>query len=88
MNFIAILAALGLEQWRAFEWRAGVERAFVRYVRTIERKFNGGTQQHGVLAAIAAIAPAGRGRRRRVLARRRRASGRSASSSTSSSCIS
>jgi len=57
MNFIAILAALGLEQWRAFEWRASVERAFVRYVRTIERKFNGGTQQHGVLAAIAAIAP-------------------------------
>jgi adenosylcobinamide-phosphate synthase len=57
MNFIAILAALGLEQWRAFEWRASVERAFVRYVRTIERKFNGGTQQHGVLAAVAAIAP-------------------------------
>ena len=57
MNFIVILAALGLEQWRAFEWRASVERAFVRYVRTIERKFNGGTQQHGVLAAIAAIAP-------------------------------
>ena len=57
MNFIAILAALGLEQWRAFEWRASVERAFVRYVRTIERKFNGGTQQHGVLAAIVAIAP-------------------------------
>ena len=40
------------------EWRAGVERAFVRYVRTIERKFNGGTTAR----ALAAIA-ADRGRR-------------------------
>ena len=57
MSFLAILLALGLEQWRAFDWRAGVERAFVRYVRTLERKLNGGTRQHGVLAVIAAVAP-------------------------------
>ncbi len=57
MNLVAILAALGLEQWRAFEWRAGVERAFVRYARAIERRFNGGTTQHGVLAAFAAVGP-------------------------------
>ena len=57
MSFIAILAALGLEQWRAFDWRAGVERAFVSYARTIERKFNGGTQQHGIFAALAALVP-------------------------------
>ncbi|MCC6869500.1 MAG: CobD/CbiB family protein [Burkholderiales bacterium] len=57
MNLIAILAALGLEQWRAFEWRGAVERAFVRYVRALERKLNGGTRQHGVIAAVAAILP-------------------------------
>jgi len=57
MSLIAILLALGLEQWRAFDWRAGVERAFVRYVRMLERKLNGGTRQHGVLAVIAAVAP-------------------------------
>ena len=57
MSFLALLAALGLEQWRAFSWRAGVEHAFVRYARWIERRWNGGTAQHGWLALIAAIAP-------------------------------
>jgi adenosylcobinamide-phosphate synthase len=57
MNFIAVLAALGLEQWRAFRWRASLERAFVRYARWIEEKLNGGTVQQGVVAAIAALAP-------------------------------
>ena len=57
MSLLAILAALGFEQWRAFDWRAGVERAFVRYARMLERKFNGGTQQHGMFALIAAVAP-------------------------------
>lgn len=57
MSFVAILVALGLEQWRAFDWRAGVERAFVRYVRKLERTFNGGTQRHGVYAALAAVVP-------------------------------
>lgn len=57
MSFLAVLAALGLEQWRAFAWRAGVERAFVRYARWIERRWNGGTSQHGWFALIAAIAP-------------------------------
>ncbi len=57
MSFIAILLALALEQWRAFDWRAGGERAFVRYARAIERKFNGGTRQHGAYAAVAAILP-------------------------------
>ncbi len=57
MNFIAVLAALGLEQWRAFRWRASLERAFVRYARWIEEKLNGGTAQQGVVATIAALAP-------------------------------
>ena len=57
MSFLAILAALGLEQWRAFAWRASVERAFVRYARWIEREWNGGTAQHGWFALVVAIAP-------------------------------
>src|SRR4051794_34105021 len=57
MNFLAVLAALGLEQWRAFRWRDILERAFVRYARAIERKLNGGTAQQGAIAAVVALAP-------------------------------
>jgi adenosylcobinamide-phosphate synthase len=57
MSFLAILAALGLEQWRAFAWRAVAERAFVRYARWIERRWNGGTAQHGWFALVAALMP-------------------------------
>ncbi len=56
MSFLAVLAALGLEQWRAFAWRAGVERAYVRYARWIEHRMNGGTAQHGWFALFAAVA--------------------------------
>ncbi|MFO1304867.1 MAG: CobD/CbiB family protein [Burkholderiales bacterium] len=52
-----MIVALGLEQWRAFDWRAAVERAFVRYARMLERKLNGGTRQHGAIAVAAALAP-------------------------------
>ena len=57
MNLVAILIALGLEQWRAFQWRASVERAFVRYARYLERNLNGGRVDQGVLATLAALAP-------------------------------
>lgn len=57
MNLIAILSALGLEQWRAFRWRASVERAFVQYVRAVERRLNGGTAQQGMIATAIALAP-------------------------------
>jgi len=57
MNFLVILAALGLEQWRAFRFRAGVERAFVRYARWLETQLNGGTREQGLVAAVAALAP-------------------------------
>jgi hypothetical protein len=57
MNFLAALAALGLEQWRAFRWRDSLERAFVRYARTIERKLNGGTAQQGLIATTIVLAP-------------------------------
>src|SRR6185437_10591922 len=57
MNLLAIVVALGLEQWRSFAWRASVERAFVSCVRGIERRLNGGTLGQGIVAAVLAIAP-------------------------------
>lgn len=57
MNLLAIVVALGLEQWRSFAWRASVERAFVSYVRGIERRLNGGTLGQGIVATVLAIAP-------------------------------
>lgn len=57
MNFIAIVVALALEQWRAFKWRAGVERAFVRFARYLEAAMNGGTRQQGAIATLLALVP-------------------------------
>lgn len=57
MNFLAILAVLGLEQWRAFRWRGAVERAYIRYLRGIERRFNGGTREQGILGMALALVP-------------------------------
>ena len=57
MNLLAILAALGLEQWHAFRWRAAAERAFVAYARRLERKLNGGTIGQGIVAATLALLP-------------------------------
>jgi adenosylcobinamide-phosphate synthase len=57
MNIIAVLAALGLEQWRAFRWRAALERLFVRYSRGVERKLNGGTARQGLVATLVTLAP-------------------------------
>jgi adenosylcobinamide-phosphate synthase len=57
MNLLAILAALGLEQWHAFRWRAAAERAFVEYARDLERKLNGGTRGQGAVALAFALLP-------------------------------
>jgi adenosylcobinamide-phosphate synthase len=57
MNLLAIIAALALEQWRSFQWRASVERSFVLYARGIERRLNGGTQALGIVATALALAP-------------------------------
>ncbi len=57
MNLLAVVVALVLEQWRSFAWRASVERAFVSYVRAIERRLNGGTLGQGIVATVLAIAP-------------------------------
>jgi adenosylcobinamide-phosphate synthase len=57
MNLLAILAALGLEQWHAFRWRANAERLFVAYIRRLERKLNGGTAGQGAVATALALIP-------------------------------
>ena len=57
MNILAIVAALGLEQWRAFQWRGAVQRAFVRYAHALERRFNAGTARQGAIAAALALVP-------------------------------
>lgn len=57
MNLLAILAALGLEQWHAPGWRVAIERAFVRRARRLEHAFNGGTTTQGAVAAAIAIVP-------------------------------
>ena len=57
MKLIAIIVALALEQWRAFQWRAAADRQFVRYARYLERNFNGGRADQGVIAMIAALLP-------------------------------
>lgn len=57
MNFLAIVVALALEQWRTFRWRSGLQRAFVRYARALEQRFNGGLARQGAVAAALALLP-------------------------------
>lgn len=57
MNFIAIVVALGIEQWRTFRWRGDLQRTFLRYARWLERRFNGGSAQQGAIATALALAP-------------------------------
>src|SRR6476620_8566447 len=57
MTLLAIVVALALEQWRAFEWRARVDRAYVAYVRGIEQRLHGGKLGQGVVATAIAIVP-------------------------------
>jgi adenosylcobinamide-phosphate synthase len=57
VNLLAIVAALALEQWRAFQWRGALQRGFVRYARALERRFNAGAPQQGVIAAVLALLP-------------------------------
>src|SRR6185312_15082077 len=55
MTFFAIVFALALEQWRAFQWRARAERAFVHFSRYLERLLNGGTREQGIIATLIAV---------------------------------
>jgi adenosylcobinamide-phosphate synthase len=57
MNFLAVVMALSLEQWRTFRWRGGLQRAFIRYARALEQRFNAGSARHGAIAALLALLP-------------------------------
>jgi adenosylcobinamide-phosphate synthase len=56
MTFLAVVAALALEQWRAFQWRTSVERMFAHFARYLERMMNGGTREQGAVATLLALA--------------------------------
>jgi adenosylcobinamide-phosphate synthase len=58
MNFIAIILALALEQWRSFHWRPAGQRAFLKYANALERRFNAGSSQQGAAATVFALGPA------------------------------
>lgn len=57
MNFIAIIAALVLEQWRGLRWRGAIVYQFRRYARALERRFNAGAAQQGAMIAAIVLAP-------------------------------
>ena len=57
MNFIAIIAALALEQWRGLRWRGAIVQLFRRYARALERRFNGGAAQQGAMVAAIVLVP-------------------------------
>ena len=56
-ELLAVIAALALEQWRAFRWRNGAQHAFVRYAGLLERRLNGGKARQGAVAAALALGP-------------------------------
>lgn len=57
MSFVALVAALALEQWQALKLRSQLEALYRQYLRVLEQNFNGGLRQHGVVAALLALAP-------------------------------
>ena len=57
MNFLAIVVALALEQWRSFGWRNRLQHGFIRYARALEQRFNAGSAQQGTIAAALALVP-------------------------------
>ncbi len=54
MKLLAILAALGLEQWRLASWRGGAERLYTDYLRWLEVRMTGWGPW---LATVAALLP-------------------------------
>ncbi|MDR0588865.1 MAG: cobalamin biosynthesis protein [Burkholderiales bacterium] len=55
MKLLAIIVALGLEQWRAAGWRRALENLYVRFLRRLEVLFS--TRPNTWLATIAALSP-------------------------------
>ena len=57
MKFLSLVAALLLEQWRPLRPGNPVHAAFERYAGTLERQFNAGQTQHGIVAWALAVLP-------------------------------
>jgi len=57
MSVLAIIAALVIEQWRPLGDRQGVSAALAGWAGWLERSFNGGERQHGVVAWLVAVLP-------------------------------
>ena len=57
MTVIAIIAALVIEQWRPLGERRGVSAALAAWAAYLERAFNGGERQHGIVAWLVAVLP-------------------------------
>src|SRR3954470_10851113 len=57
MSLVALIAALLLEQWRPLVERRYLFSLAARYAMFLERQFNAGEAQHGVIAWMLAVLP-------------------------------
>ena len=57
MSVVAIIAALVIEQWRPLGERKSVSAALAAWAAYLERAFNGGERQHGMVAWLVAVLP-------------------------------
>jgi adenosylcobinamide-phosphate synthase len=57
VSVLAIIAALLLEQWRAFDNRRVLQQALSAWAGWLEQAFNGGERRHGTIAWLVAVLP-------------------------------
>jgi len=57
MTVLAIVAALVIEQWRPLGERKSVSGALAAWAASLERAFNGGERQHGIVAWLVGVLP-------------------------------
>ena len=57
MSVVAIIAALVIEQWRPLGERKGVSATLAAWAGMLERSFNGGEREHGLVAWLVAVLP-------------------------------
>src|ERR671913_442574 len=58
MSVLAIIAALVIEQWRPLGERKSVSGALAGWATYLERAFNGGERQHGMVERLVVVVPA------------------------------
>lgn len=57
MNFLSLIFALLLDQWRSGSARKHIVSSFLSYADSLERHFNTGIHRHGIIAWVAAAGP-------------------------------